>query len=73
MVYCVCRLPKSLNDDLRLVCGHAPHKGHVHGVCGYAPQWEVDIPHSGIKQALDLIKRNYTQKSIENNTIIYIF
>ena len=44
-----------------------------HGVCGYAPQWEVDIPHSGIKQALDLIKRNDTQKSIENNTIIYIF
>ena len=45
----------------------------AHGVCGYAPQWEKDIPHSGIKQALDLIKRNDTQKSIENNTIIYIF
>ena len=44
-----------------------------HGVCGYAPQWEVDIPHSDIKQPLDLIKTNDTQKSIENNNMIYIF
>ena len=48
-------------------------RARPHGVCEYAPQWEVDIPHSGIKQALHLIKRNDTQKSIENNTIIYIF
>ena len=43
------------------------------GVCGYAPQWEVDISHSGNKQALDLIEINDTQKSIENNIIIDIF
>ena len=37
------------------LCGACPH-----GVCGYAPQWEVDIPHSGIKQSLDLTKTNDT-------------
>ena len=41
-------------------------------VCGYAPQWEVDIPHSGNKQAPDLIEINDTQKSIENKLKIIL-
>ena len=46
-------------------CGAYPH-----GVCGYAPQWGVDMPHSVIKQTLDLFKTNDTQKNIKYNTII---